>query len=505
MLFNSAIFLLVFLPTVLVGHYLLTRWSSALTVCWLLFASLFFYAWWHPPFLLILVSSIVVNFAIGRRIEMASSHRSAWLVAGLTANIGALVYFKYSNFLVDSLNASLSADISWSHVLLPIGISFFTFQQIAFLVDTYHYGSIKRSFASYALFVSFFPHSIAGPIVNPREMIPQFGLDRPDRWADFAEGLSLFLIGLIKKMVVADTFARASTSIFDAAAIGVSPTFFEAWTATLCYTLQIYFDFSGYSDMAIGLARMFGLDLPINFMSPYKARSIIEFWRRWHITLSRFLRDYLYIPLGGSRRGKSRQKFNIMVTMLLGGLWHGANWTFLIWGGLQGVFLLINHAWQQIAAVERLRHSRVWKFVCVVLTMGCIIFAWVPFRAADVQTTVRMWQGMVGLNGVIFPERIAGWVPSLHLPAGPLNSVSIVLSLFLLCGFAVAMLAPNTHELMRRAKLGTPTKGYETTYLQGDGALVWQTKPWVAILFGAMIVVVILKLNDISEFIYFQF
>ena len=171
----------------------------------------------------------------------------------------------------------------------------------------------------------------------------------------------------------------------------------------------------------------------------------------------------------------------------------------------QGVFLLINHAWQQIAAVERLRHSRVWKFVCVVLTMGCIIFAWVPFRAADVQTTVRMWQGMVGLNGVIFPERIAGWVPSLHLPAGPLNSVSIVLSLFLLCGFAVAMLAPNTHELMRRAKLGTPTKGYETTYLQGDGALVWQTKPWVAILFGAMIVVVILKLNDISEFIYFQF
>ena len=333
MLFNSHIFIFFFLPiTLLVFHQIGRRGKHRLAISWLVAASFFFYGWWNPPYLGLILISILFNYVLG--VSLSRIPRKTLLIVGISGNLALLGYFKYANFFTDTLNALTDANIALQQIVLPIAISFFTFQQITYLVDAYRGETQEYNFLHYCLFVTFFPQLIAGPIVHHKEMLPQFAEKSlyKIKADNLAVGVTIFIIGLFKKVILADGIAVYATPMFDAAEWYDSLTFFEAWCGALAYSLQLYCDFSGYSDMAIGIARMFGVKLPINFYCPYKAHNIIEFWRRRHITLSRFLRDYLYFPIGGNRRGVSRRYVNVMITMLLGGLWHGAGWTFVVWG-----------------------------------------------------------------------------------------------------------------------------------------------------------------------------
>ncbi|HIE55101.1 MAG TPA: MBOAT family protein, partial [Chromatiaceae bacterium] len=355
MLFNSYIFILVFLPLTLVVYFAMGRLGySRAAIAWLVGASLFFYGWWNPAYLGLILFSILFNYTAGvvmTRIPGEEGQRKKLVLAfGIAINLGLLGYYKYANFFVDSVSYLTGIEWHIETIVLPLAISFFTFQQIAYLVDAYKGETHEYNLLHYCLFVTFFPQLIAGPIVHHKEMLPQFMRDAVYRMRhqDLAIGITIFLVGLFKKVVIADGFASNATPVFQAADAGEVIGFLSAWTGVFSYTMQLYFDFSGYSDMAIGIGRMFGIKLPINFNSPYQALNIIDFWRRWHITLSRFLRDYLYIPLGGNRKGPARRHVNMMVTMLLGGLWHGAGWNFVIWGGLHGSYLVVNHFWRQI-------------------------------------------------------------------------------------------------------------------------------------------------------------
>jgi len=327
MLFNSQVFLLAFLPAALAGFYVLAKLSPQLARIWLVSASLFFYAWWNPPYVFLLLGSALVNFALGRLLQGETGSlqspvlRKATLVGGLTFNLVLLGYFKYFVFLLGTAADILGRPIAVSGIVLPLAISFYTFQKIGYLVESYSGRIRDASFLNYLLFVSFFPQLIAGPIVRYDEVVPQFRDARTFRFygPGFAEGLTIFLLGLAKKVVLADEFSRYADAGFAGAAAGHNISLAVAWISAIAYSLQIYFDFSGYSDMAVGLGRMFNVYLPVNFNSPYQADCIIDFWRRWHMTLSRFLRDYVYIPLGGNRRGSSRRYINVILTMVIGG------------------------------------------------------------------------------------------------------------------------------------------------------------------------------------------
>jgi alginate O-acetyltransferase complex protein AlgI len=399
MLFSSYTFLFQFLPATVLAFAAARRHSPRAGIMVLAAASLVFYAAWQPVYLLLLLASIAVNFSLGLRME-DPLRRSAIGTLGVALNLGLLCYFKYTNFIFDSINTMTGAPLPFFNIVLPLGISFFTFQQIAYLVDVMRGAKVERDIVSYTLFVSFFPHLIAGPLVHHAEMIPQFKRGRTSRSAVLAaRGLAIFAAGLFKKVVIADNLAQFVSPVFAHLDAGGSVTTPWAWLATSAYTLQIYFDFSGYSDMAIGLALLFGIRLPVNFRSPYRASSIIEFWRRWHITLSRFLRDYLYIPLGGNRLGEQRRYINLMVTMLLGGLWHGAGWNFLVWGGLHGVYLSINHLWRAWRGGDKPAAATgfVAKGLSWIITFLAVILAWVFFRA---RTMAGAWQMLGGLLGV---------------------------------------------------------------------------------------------------------
>lgn len=345
MLFNSYAFIFAYIPLVFLGYFTLGRRSHRLAALWLASASIFFYGWWDARFIGLLLGSIAFNYSAGYALARRSPTRPrALLGIAIGMNLGLLGYFKYFNFFLDNLNALTDAHFENPPILLPLGISFFTFTQIAFLVDAYQGKAKEFNFVHYTLFVTYFPHLIAGPILHHKEMMPQFAAAAGCRWnaRNIAVGGSIFIIGLAKKILLADALAEFATPIFSAVHDGGQPMLIEAWIAALAYTLQLYFDFSAYSDMAIGLSLLFNVRLPANFESPYKSTSIIEFWRRWHISLSRFLRDYLYIPLGGNRKGPLRRYLNLLATMLLGGLWHGAGWPFIVWGGLHGCYLAIN-------------------------------------------------------------------------------------------------------------------------------------------------------------------
>ncbi len=350
MLFTSFEFVFLFVPATLLGFMALRGASYAASVLWLVLASLFFYAFWNAAYLWLLVPSIVINYGLGRALDAhpAGLSKKLLLALGVGANLAVLLYFKYAGFLVANIDLLFGSGLALGSIVLPLGVSFITFQKIAYLVDAYRGRARDPSFIRFALFVSFFPQLIAGPIVHHAEIMPQLQPAhlKGVRAASVAAGLALFAFGMLKKVVLADGIAPTANLAFGDAAQGIEPGFSAAWAGALAYTLQLYFDFSGYSDMACGLALLFGVRLPANFYSPYKARSIIDFWRRWHITLSRFLRDYLYIPLGGNRRGPTRRYVNILLTMTLGGLWHGAGWTFVLWGLYHGVLLLVNHAWR---------------------------------------------------------------------------------------------------------------------------------------------------------------
>jgi D-alanyl-lipoteichoic acid acyltransferase DltB (MBOAT superfamily) len=395
MLFSSYTFLFQFLPATALAFAAARRHSPRAGIMVLAGASLFFYGAWKPVYLLVLLASIGFNFRLGLKMEDPLRRRTFGTL-GVALNLAVLCYFKYTNFIFDSLSTLAGTPLPFVNVVLPLGISFFTFQQIAYLVDVMRGAKVERDIVSYTLFVSFFPHLIAGPLVHHAEMIPQFKRGRTGRSAVLAaRGLAIFAAGLFKKVVIADNLAQFVTPVFAHLDAGGGVTTPWAWLATLAYTLQIYFDFSGYSDMAVGLALLFGIRLPVNFRSPYKATSIIEFWRRWHITLSRFLRDYLYIPLGGNRLGEQRRYLNLLVTMLLGGLWHGAAWNFVIWGGLHGTYLCINHLWRawrgDVGQASMLAKGLSW-----VITFSAVVIAWVFFRA---KTLVGAWQMLGSLFG----------------------------------------------------------------------------------------------------------
>jgi alginate O-acetyltransferase complex protein AlgI len=443
-----------------------------------------------------LVPLTLFNFAVAAGIVSRRPHRPRaariLMAVGVAANLGVLGYFKYANFLVDNLNALLGTDLVMASVVLPLGISFFIFQKIAFVVDAYR-GRVERlNFLDFSLFVSFFPQLIAGPIVHHSEVLPQFR--RPGRVPahDIAMGVTIFAIGLAKKVLLADTAALHATPGFAAAANGTALDMLTAWSAALSYTAQLYFDFSGYSDMAIGGALLFGIRLPINFASPYKAVSIIDFWRRWHMTLSRFLRDYLYIPLGGSRHGIWRRYANLMLTMLLGGLWHGAGWTYVIWGGLHGLYLLINHAWRALRGRFSWMPSTAGPMeirLGQALTFMAVVVGWVFFRAADTGAAWVVLKAMAGANGVL--------LPSLADTAGSADGLLVAAALLL-----VAWLAPATQDLVGYGGLDGDAGNRLGTEAP---APAWQpTLRWAALV-GCVIGICLMSLTAVSEFLYFQF
>lgn len=515
MLFNSYSFLFGFLPIVLAGFFFLGQRRPLPAAAWLTVASLVFYAWWDPRYVPLLLGSILFNFYVGQKLadpSTAASLRKPLLTLGVTGDLALLGYFKYANFFVESLNAVAGGHLSLGEIVLPLGISFFTFTQIAFLVDAYRREAKEYSLVHYALFVTYFPHLIAGPVLHHKEMMPQFAERKTytPRADNFAIGISIFFIGLFKKTVLADGIAPYVSPIFASAARGEQIGFFDAWGAALAYSVQLYFDFSAYSDMAIGLSRMFGVRLPLNFFSPYQAENIIEFWRRWHITLSRFLRDYLYIALGGNRKGPARRYVHLAVTMVLGGLWHGAGWTFVVWGALHGVFLVINHGWRALRVAlgqDLSRSSRGGRMLAQLVTLLVVVVAWVFFRAADMGSAVALLRSMCGLHGIALPGAIMQGLGPLEpllraigITAAPGGGSAFVNMYAWIIGlWAVALFAPNTAQFMGRAN---PALDYVRFKC---GKEFWRPTPQWSAAIAVLGACGVLSLTRVSEFLYFQF
>jgi alginate O-acetyltransferase complex protein AlgI len=498
MLFSSYVFLFLFLPLTLIGFFLIgSRGRKEAAIVWLVCASLFFYAWWKPAYLAIIVCSMLFNFALGRMIQKGPASRIL-MALGVSANLALLGWYKYAGFFAVNLNHAFGLGWNPPEILLPLAISFFTFQQIAYLVDCHHDRSGEYAFSHYCLFVTFFPQLIAGPIVHHREMMPQFERDSAFRLdhANLATGFTIFTFGLFKKVILADGLAVYANPVFAGAENGVALSALEAWGGALAYTFQLYFDFSGYSDMAVGLARLFGIRLPQNFNSPYKADSVIDFWRRWHITLSRFLRDHIYIPLGGNRHGESRRYLNVFATMLLGGLWHGAGWTFVAWGALHGIYLMLNHAWRHFAGAGRRDgggRPASSRMISRVVTFLAVVAGWVLFRAVSFEGAVVVFKGMVGRGGLGLSEfsvnHLAEWDDAFGLIA---------------LAAGIAWLLPNTQQIMKQSRPileePEPTDGRSPfRRLAHSQSLGW------CLVTGALFAYATIGISKGGDFLYFNF
>jgi len=516
-LFNSFEFLFLFLPLLLLVFFRLGGYSHRLAAVWLTAASLFFYGWWNPAYLGLLLASIVFNYSIGyalaRGNDIGSRRRRRLLALGVGGDLALLGYYKYANFFIDSVNTGLGTSYGFAEIILPLGISFFTFTQIAFLVDAARGQAKEFDFIHYSLFVTYFPHLIAGPVLHHKEMMPQFGQASTYRYNPefMTVGLTVFALGLFKKVVLADGIAPYVGPLFAAAEQGGGLTLLQAWGGALAYALQLYFDFSGYSDMAIGLSYMIGVRLPLNFNSPYKAVNIADFWRRWHMTLSRFLRDYLYIPLGGNRHGPARRYLNLLATMLLGGLWHGAGWTFVIWGGLHGFYLVVHQAWQawrRHLGHDLTRSTRTGRFFGVLLTFLAVLVGWVFFRAQTLQGGQAIVQAMLGLNGVSLPEAVAlragplaQWLATAGVVFTPGGGREFLLNyLWVATLLALVFLAPNTQEIMQRFKPALNHRPGPTL-----SRLAWAPQRRWVLAMAVVLACGLLSLTRPSEFLYFQF
>ena len=473
MLFNSHAFLFLFLPIT----WFLFRANSSYpfrAIFILTASSLVFYSYWNPKFVFLILISIFFNFFLGRLISKSAQKKSFYLlVFGITINLLAISYFKYLNFFMENIFHLMAIPWERQDIFLPLGISFFTFQQIAYLVDAYQDQRSESHLMEYTLFVTFFPQLIAGPIVHHGDLLQKKKKKETFllHWHTLAQGLALLAFGLFKKVVLADTFSPWVSAIFDSS---VALSALEAWSGALAYTFQIYFDFSGYSDMALGLGKLFRIELPENFASPYQATSIGEFWRRWHMTLSRFLRDYLYIPLGGNRHGTFRRHVNLLATMVLGGLWHGAAWTFVLWGALHGVFLVVNHLWQTLRSRWHLRTLPPplgWG-----MTFFAVVGGWVLFRAASLERAWSLFQSMFGVRGLGTWEAVTARGT---LPGGVWELVALAGALWF------CLRCPRS-----------------TAWCENHLALPsWRTGVWVT---GAALGA-LLSLTEVSEFLYFQF
>ncbi|MFD1179244.1 MBOAT family O-acyltransferase [Paenibacillus puldeungensis] len=464
MLFNSYEFIFAFWPITFIAYFLLNRFCPPVVgKLWLAAASLFFYSWWSIKSLPLILGSIAFNYLMGRLIGHSGSKspkiRRLLLTAGISGNVLLLGYYKYADFLITNVNSLFAAHIKLLELALPLGISFFTFTQIAYLVDAYRGSAKEYSIVNYVLFVTFYPHLIAGPILHHKEMMPQFDRVRSKQIipGNVARGFFVFCIGLFKKVIIADTLAPIATQGFD---VSTQLSLVDAWSTSLAYTLQLYFDFSGYSDMAIGIALLFNIKLPINFNSPYKAVSIQDFWRRWHMTLSRFLKDYIYIPLGGNRKGKVRTYFNLVATFLIGGIWHGAGWTFIIWGLLHGIAQVVQRLWGK-TGITLPRWSG-W-----LITFLFVNFSWVFFRAKTMEDAMKVFHGMFNFQNI-------GLVLNLDL-IGKLLMIGAT--------FTIAVLARNSMEMKLHFKPNLKYAAY----------------------IAALFVFSILYFNQVSEFLYFTF
>jgi D-alanyl-lipoteichoic acid acyltransferase DltB (MBOAT superfamily) len=476
------------------------RWGKPI----LIVASFIFYGFWIPAYLLLLVASILFNHAIARALLAgpAPQIRRMLIVLGIALNLALIGFYKYAAFLVESLNWTLQTGFDVPDIILPIGISFFTFQQISLLVDAYRERVEQLRFWDHVLFIAFFPQLIAGPIVRQDEMLPQLAARSDWRLrADYiAIGIALFSFGLFKKSVLIDPFVPYLDMVYEAAARGDALGFVDGWVAGIGYGFQVYFDFSAYSDMAIGLGFMFGLRLPVNFFSPYKAHSIRDFWRRWHISLSRFLRDYLFIPLGGSRHGMARTVAALLITMSLAGLWHGAGWTFVIWGMLHGAYLALNHLWRALLARgrgragesrQRPRWQR-WPLhsLSVAVTFLAVSFTWVFFRAADLDAALGLASAMLGFGG---------W----HEVAMLTRGIVPLFPLYLL----IVWFTPNTMELFQATRTALHVEQYRDDrqrplrpqWLKFELSTGW------AVTTSIVFIIAWFALSNLSPFIYFQF
>ena len=490
MLFNSYEFIFIFLPvTFLVYFYLSKKRLTIACKGWLVFSSVFFYGWWNIIYLPLILISVIFNFLIAslmqKQIRNKYLSNKSLLKAGLFFNIGLLAYFKYADFFISNLNWLADTNLVSLNLVLPLAISFFTLQQIAFLVDSYEGLAKEKNFLDYAVFVTFFPQLIAGPIVHHKEMMPQFEniRNKVKNYKNISLGLLIFSIGLFKKVVIADTFAVWATNGFD---VATTLNLFEAWVTSLSYTFQLYFDFSGYTDMAIGAALLFNIRLPINFNSPLKATDIIDFWQRWHITLTNFITTYIYTPII-----RSFNKFNFhkamiatLVTFLIAGLWHGASWMFVIFGGLHGLALVVNNYWRK----TKIKMN---KILAWFITFNFFNITLIFFRAKEFEDAFKVLSGMIGLNGISLPSlllnklgflqqygfKFGGWVGSID------NAGGITLVPWFIVGFVLILAFKNSTEMLDSFKFNIRT----------------------ALFAGVAFVGGILSLSEITEFLYFNF
>lgn len=509
MLFNSFQFLFFFLPITFAGFYIFKKSASLI---WLLICSLFFYSWWNPAHLPILIFSIIFNFYLGNLITKSKSKKT-WLIFGLTINLGFIGYYKYSQFFVNNFFHIFRLDPPQLGITLPLAISFFTFTQIAYLIDAYADRVKDYTFLEYALFVTTFPHLIAGPIVHHDRLIFQFR--KPTFFQinpkNIAVGLTLFIVGLAKKTIIADSISKLPNITFHFVQQGNPITLIEAWLSALSFTMQIYFDFSGYSDMAVGLGLLFNLDLPINFLSPYQALNISEFWRRWHISLSDFLRTYLYNPLvlAGSRKGKPRPYVNMIITMTLAGLWHGAGWTFVIWGFLHGVYLVTHHQWQKITKKrkwEPFGSLTLGRAFSRTLTFFFVIISFVFFRSESARAAFRFLKYM--FTGHLFgPNHVpVSWFgikfKSFIRPGFGISNDLFLLSLTILV--AAVMFAPNVltwlNDYVKSLEFDNKLISHNKYHLRWSPTVFWGIT--IALL-GCIATYEIL--DNVQQFIYFQF
>lgn len=498
MLFSSAIFIFGFLPLCFVLFYAVRRFAGLERALWcLMLMSLVFYSYWYPPYLILLLTSIIFNFLLGKVLCSEHPRRKALLVMGVALNLVAIFYFKYAGFVATTINWVSPWSLPVINIALPLGISFFTFQQITYLVDSYEGKTRDHKFGHYALFVSFFPQLIAGPIVHHSEVIPQFlEKKRVDLASALGHGLSIFAFGLFKKIVIADGLAPYANTMFSTAS-GGTVDFVAAIGGVMAYTFQLYFDFSGYSDMAIGLGKMFGINIPLNFNSPYKATSISDFWRRWHMTLSRFLRDYVYIPMGGSRHGAHKTYRNLFLTMVIGGIWHGAGWAFIVWGALHGLYLLINHWYRIIEA--KLHFPAIHPVVARIITFACVVWGWVFFRASTLQDGVQIARSLVGLDGIILPERfgeVFGALQTLGVQFYGGGAAELVQQWISIGGaILIAFFMPNVADIFGILS------GEKVRLLRWKPNLIW------GVLIGAVLFLALREACFVqsSDFLYFDF
>lgn len=506
MLFNTSVFVFIFMPVVLAGFFLIAQKSHQGSIVWLAIASIFFYAYWSIAALPILVISICINYWFGIQLSKSDmKYRRAMLILAIAINLLALGYYKYVNFFIDNINDIrdfMDLDpLNPVAIALPIAMSFFTFTQIAFLIDSYQDKVKERNFIQYTLFVSFFPHLLAGPLIHHKQMMPQFSMSenfviQKDK---VAIGLAIFAIGLAKKVLIADTLNSYLSGFYSSLAQGSKPNFLASWVASLTYTFQLYFDFSGYSDMAVGAALLFGIWLPFNFNSPYKATSIIDFWQRWHISLTRYVGDYLYTPitLKFMRLGQNMPAFfevifslvipTLLIFLILG-FWHGSNWTFVVFGGMHGLYIVINHLWRKVFPLpsQKNKKNQSYKSIKLVaawlLTFLAVNISFVMFRADSISSAILIYKGMLGLNGYSlgYMANLQTWILELQITLLTIASA-----------FLIILFAPNTIRISLLLTEYFPRR---------------QTVTYISIVIFIGIIFALLQVNFYeSPFLYFRF